>query len=73
MTIWFDRGTVCNATRTGGAAVIERSRRGGQNRRRGSPPGPERAGAALPNPYDGMWSVAINTQSAPAIRNTGSA
>jgi hypothetical protein len=64
MTIWFDRGTVWQ--RDLGPVVpgpvVERPRRVP-----GPPPrvAPAERAAAQPNPYDGQWSVAINTQSGP--------
>ncbi|MFL6799212.1 MAG: hypothetical protein ACJ8F3_17565 [Xanthobacteraceae bacterium] len=60
LTIWFDRGTVWQRDLGGpaGPTVV----------RRAVPPPPPVAAApparaAVPNPYDGAWSVAITTRS----------
>src|SRR5262249_26110964 len=66
MTIWFDRGTVWQ--RDLGPVALPGPRRaiGPAPRLAPAPVAPARVERAVaPNPYDGMWSVAINTQSGP--------
>ena len=60
MTIWFDRGTVWQRD----LGPVAPRRVLGPAPRVAPPAAAERA-VGVPNPYDGMWSVAINTQSGP--------
>jgi hypothetical protein len=62
-TIWFDRGTIWQRDLgpLAPAPIDQRALRGAQPL---VAPGPIERRAAI-NPYDGNWSVAINTQSGP--------